>query len=209
MKNFFKFGGAALCLTFAIVVMAACAPTTVNFAKADIDVNIWRTGATAKEAVAVADFDFANNELSYTGIANNVIDVEIDLAKWFTANKLLGKNFTFTRSDVEDAGALVTGSAWLFVEHSGGHDKFIKYGTTVSAINPILTKAAIEGLGNKEGAARLYIYENGTTIEGAYLYADPSTGSDLQTLLAGGTYEVEFVFEGNGKKATLNTIFGV
>jgi hypothetical protein len=134
-------------------------------------------------------------------VAKDVNDIEIDLSRFFTRERLGGKDFYLTRDDVKKGdNTLVKGYAWKQTEGADSKTrKFKRLGyENNERVKPMAKKDIVE-LPAGDGDVRMYILDDGRHS----VYLDPTPSSVLPT----GETRVTYRLRGhNGKRAELKVI---
>jgi len=208
-KHLIKVTAIALCLISAAAAFTACtSKEAITLEAKDVDVYVYSNDYSVSDKLT----DTGANKVTYSDntlrvdIDKDVIDVEFDLAPFFTENDVfLGKNFYFTRDDVKKGdGTLIKGSAWVEVEGgTAGSRLFKKLGYEDDEETEPMTKSDIAALEDGEGESRMYILTKGTQAGKHIVYIDPTTSSNVES----GETRVTFRLHGNhGKSAELKVL---
>jgi hypothetical protein len=192
-----KIGTAAVCVATIGICLSACGKKNVRITKDDIDIYSY-TSLWEKEAVSPTMED---NKIKID-VASDVIDIEFDFQKFFTANpEYIGKNLYLTRDDIKKGdGTLIKGYAWKEVETgTAGSRKYKKLGDEDNEEVEAKTKTEIMGLEDNEGEIRLYVLSDGSYVT----YIDSTPESNLES----GEKNVTFRIHGNsGKVAVMKVL---
>lgn len=227
MKKFTRLASIALCLTLAVLALAACGkkdddtdedtvtPINATIKKADIGFIQWVSGANA--TIAPADITEASGVITIKA-DKDAGSVAIDVLDYFKNKNVLKEGFYFTRSDKETSAidkTLVKFNAYKHVGHEANPDDankpfnvYVQYGKADTADNRIVDKTAADispfALYGETPAVIGSAAEKDVSL--VYIYATADDAETTEVDEKGFDQEVTFVFHSGEDKYTLKVV---